>query len=50
MVDEGKIESDGMEGDKDGRVGNNGDWEVGFMEGMRGMVVREGNMSGIVSW
>ena len=50
LVDEANIESHGMQAHKDGTLANNPDWEVPFMQRMSRMVLRDRNITAIVTW
>ena len=50
MVGEANIESHGMEAHPDGTLANNPDWELPFMQRMSRMVLRDRNITAIVTW
>ncbi|WP_347915717.1 glycoside hydrolase family 2 TIM barrel-domain containing protein, partial [Bacteroides fragilis] len=50
LVDEANIESHGMQAHKDGTLANYPDWEVPFMQRMSRMVLRDRNITAIVTW
>lgn len=50
LVDEANIESHGMEAHPDGTLANNPDWERPFRERMSRMVLRDRNITAIVTW
>ena len=50
LVDEANIESHGMQAHKDGTLANNPDWEIPFMQRMSRMVLRDRNVTAIITW
>lgn len=50
LVDEANIESHGMQAHPDGTLANHPDWEIPFMQRMSRMVMRDRNITAIVTW
>lgn len=50
LVGEANIESHGMEQHPDGTLANNPDWELPFMQRMSRMILRDRNVTSIVTW
>lgn len=50
LVGEANLESHGMEAHKDKTLANYPDWEIPFLQRMRRMVMRDRNVTSIVTW